>query len=250
MAPRPLDKQSLQAREVEIIEAALSLLEEIDVSQLTMDKLVDRVPYSKGTVYGHFSCKEDLLSAISNYAMRTMIQLFSRAAEHDESSRGRYLGMAFAYLIYSLLKPTLFRTALCGKSPAVLGKTTPERLQEHEELESKMMSLWLEGIDFGITEGSLDLPPHMSKQQVSFVGWASGYGSITLLSDDLNSCAGRHGLYLEREYFNTTNVFLDGLNWKPLSSEYDYRGLLKRMLEERFAQELEVLKQRGRFLML
>ncbi|MEH6811648.1 MAG: TetR/AcrR family transcriptional regulator, partial [Motiliproteus sp.] len=242
MSPRPLDKQSLLAREHEIIEAALSILEEIDVSQLTMDKVVERVPYSKGTVYSHFSCKEDLISGIGNYALRTMIGLFSRATEHQGSSRDRYLGMTFAYLIWSLLKPTLFHTALCGKSPSVVGKTSPERIKEHEALEQKLMGILHKLIDGGMADGSFVLPPHMNKQQVSFVGWANSFGSIMLLADDLNTCAGRYGLYLEREYFNAINIFLDGLNWKPLSSEYDYRVMIKQFLEERFADELAELK--------
>ncbi|MEH6470900.1 MAG: TetR/AcrR family transcriptional regulator [Halopseudomonas sp.] len=250
MSPRALDKQSLQERELEIIEATLLLLEEIDVSQLTMDKIVAQVPYSKGTVYGHFSCKEDLLSGIGNYAMHTMIGLFSRAVEHKGSSRERYQAMSFAYLIYALLKPALFRTALCSKSPSVIGKTSPERIQEHEALEHRLMALFFKIIDDGIADGSLSLPAHMSKQQVSFTGWASGYGVIIMLNDDLNSCAGRHGLYLEQEFFNTTTIFLDGLNWHPLSSERDYRSVIKSMLEERFADELEVIRARGRQLVL
>ena len=246
MSPRALDQHSLQQRELEIIEAALSLLEEIDVSQLTMDKLVARVSYSKGTVYSHFSGKEDLLSAIGNHAMRTMVGLFSRAAEFEGNGRERYLGMAFAYLVYALLKPTLFRVALCSKSPSVIGKTSPQRLEEHELLENKLMGLFFSVIDAGIAEGSLTLPPHLNKQQVSFLGWAGGYGTIMLLSDDLDRCGGRHGLYLEREYYNSSNIYLDGLGWQPLSSEYDYRRVIDALMDGRFADEIEEIRSRGR----
>lgn len=250
MSPRPLDQHSLQQRELEILEAAKSLLEEIDVSQLTMDKVVARVPYSKGTVYSHFSCKEDLLSGIGNLAHRTMVGLFKRAAENPGCSRERYLGVSFAYLIYALRHPILYRTALCGKSPAVLGKTSPERLAEHEELEQALMSLFYRLIDDGIAEGNLSLPDHMNKQQVSFVGWAACSGTITLLSDDLESCAGRHGLHLEREFFHTVNIFLDGMNWRPLSSERDYRAVLKKILAANFSDDLKEIAAQGRQLML
>lgn len=246
MSPRALDQQSLQQRELEILEAGLSLLEEIDVSQLTMDKVVAQVPYSKGTVYSHFSSKEDFLSAVGNHAMKIMVGLFSRAAETEGSSRERFLGMSFAYLVYALLKPTLFRVALCSKSPSVIGKTSSERLEEHEQLEHKLMGLFFNLIDAGIAEGNLQLPAHLNKQQISFLGWAGGYGTIMLLSDDLDSCAGKHGLYLEREYFNSTNVFLDGLNWQPLSSQHDYRRYIESLMQGRFAAEMEEIRQRGR----
>lgn len=250
MSPRALDQASLQLRELTIIEAALELLAEIDVSQLTMDKLVARVPYSKGTVYGHFCCKEDLLAAIGNHALRILIKLFSRAVEHGSNSRESYLGMSVAYLLYSLQNPVLFRTALCGKSPSVQGKTSAARRDEHEELEQVLMGLFFQVIDQGVAEGALTLPAHMSKQQVSFAGWAAGYGAIMLLNDDLDRCAGRHGLYLEREFCHTINIFLDGLNWQPLSSAYDYRAVLKRMLEQQFADELKAIQARGRQLLL
>ena len=250
MSPRALDQASLQQRELEILESALALLEEIDVSQLTMDKLVARVPYSKGTVYGHFNCKEDLLSAIGLHALKIMVGLFSKAVEHSGNSRERYFGMQFAYLLYALQNPTLFRTALCSKSPSVKGKTSPDRIAEHERLEQTLMGLFFKVIDEGVAEGALTIPAHMNKQQISFLGWAAGYGTIMLLNDDLESCAGRHGLYLEREFFNTSNVFLDGLNWKPLSSEKDYHAVVKQMLNERFADELKTIHARGRQLVL
>ena len=250
MSPRPLDKQSLLVRELQIMEAALSLMDEMDVTLLTMDKVVARVPYSKGTVYSHFSCKEDLFSGLSNHALRTMIGLFQRAAEHEGSSRERFMAMQFAYLIWSLLKPTLFRASLCVKSPSVMGKSSPERMEEHDALEQKMMTIWHRMLDDGLADGSFILPLHMSKHQVAFTGWASGYGTIMLLSGDIEQCAGRHGLYLEREYFNAINIFLDGLNWHPLSSEVDYRTALQRVLNERFQDELAELETRGRRLIL
>ncbi len=250
MSPTPLDQQSLQAREQEIIDATLAVLEEIDVSALTMDKVVERVSYSKGTVYSHFSGKEDLLSAIGNYALRSMLSLLQKAEQHPGCSRERYLGMKFAYLIWNLLNPTLARVALCSKSPSVQGKTSEERTEEHEQLEQKMMTIWHRQLDQGVLDGSLVLPAHMSKQQVGFVGWASGFGTINLLSGDLDACGGRHGLYLEREYLNNMNICMDGLGWKPLSSERDYRGVILKMLDQRFSAELEELRSRGRHLLL
>ena len=250
MSPRPLDKQSLLVRELQIMDAALDLVSKTDISLLTMDKVVAQVPYSKGTVYGHFSSKEDLLAGIANHSLRTMIVLFQRALEHDGSSRDRYMAMQFAYLLWSLLNPTLFRTCICAKSPAVWGKASAERMQEHEALEQKMLTVWHRIIDDGLTEGQFTLPAHMNKQQVAFSGWAGGYGTIMLLSDDIESCAGRNGLYLEREYFNSMNIYMDGLGWGPLSTEKDYRKVLHQILEDRFSDELNELRSRGRQLML
>ena len=57
MAPRILDEYSLKAREQDIIDATIALIEKHGVENITMDKVVAAVPYSKGTVYKHFISK-------------------------------------------------------------------------------------------------------------------------------------------------------------------------------------------------
>jgi len=46
---------------------------------------------------------------------------------------------------------------------------------------------------------------------------------------------------VEREAMNNINLLLDGLNWHPLSNEFDYQSTLKRVAEEIFPEELAVL---------
>ena len=79
MTPRILDEKALQAREQEIINAAIGLIQEHGVEHITMDKVVSKVPYSKGTIYKHFDGKEDLLLAISNHAISILSDLFWRS---------------------------------------------------------------------------------------------------------------------------------------------------------------------------
>jgi AcrR family transcriptional regulator len=51
MTPRLLDGNALQAREQQIIDSAVNLIEVLGIENLTMDKVVANVPFSKGTVY-------------------------------------------------------------------------------------------------------------------------------------------------------------------------------------------------------
>lgn len=250
MSPSPLSQSDYLAREQEIMDATLELLDTMDVSQLTMDKVVKHVPYSKGTVYNHFSSKEDLLSGISNFALRRMIGLFSRIEPDMGCSRERLVLFCFAYLIYAIQNPVLFRTALCAKSPSVLGKTSADRQEEHEQLEAKLMSVWLGSVDDGISENNFSLPDNMSKHQVCFSLWSTSYGTIMLLNEEIEQCTGRRGMILEREFFNSLSLMLDGLNWHPLSSQQDYLRQLSNNLNHYFGEELEQIKQRGRPLLI
>jgi AcrR family transcriptional regulator len=57
-----------------------------------MDILVARCEYSKGTVYKHFSCKEDLLCAIEKF--KVLYRLFQKVAAntHEGCAQARSFG--------------------------------------------------------------------------------------------------------------------------------------------------------------
>ena len=99
MTPRILDEHSLKAREQDIIDTTITLIEKQGVENITMDKVVAAVPYSKGTVYKHFIGKEDLFLAIGNHATSILSDLFSRAALYPGCARERMLLKNISYLI-------------------------------------------------------------------------------------------------------------------------------------------------------
>ena len=151
MTPRILDEKALAAREQEIIDAAIGLIKEHGVDHLTMDKVVSKVPYSKGTIYNHFDGKEDLLLAISNFAMSIMSDLFWRSAQFEGCARERMLLLNFSYLIYAILHPALFQTCVCAKSQNVVGKASEQRIKKQEELEFRIL-----GAIHGIIESAVN----------------------------------------------------------------------------------------------
>jgi len=246
MTPRILDEQSLQAREQEIIDAAIAVIDQLGVEHLTMDKVVAKVPYSKGTVYKHFIGKEDLLLAIGNIAITILSDLFSRAAKYQGCARERMLLLNVSYLIYAILHPTLFKTVLCAKSPNVYGKSSDERMKKQEALEGKLLSSIHGIIESAQASKHFTLPAHMDIQQVCFATWASGYGTIGLLSAEVDQCSGNTGLVVERELFNQNNILFDGLQWSPLSKDKDYQKALKSALQQVFPGELALMKSVGR----
>ena len=58
------------AREQQIIDAAIGLIQLQGIENLTIDKVVAKVPYSKCTIYKYFLGKEYILLAISNQAVK------------------------------------------------------------------------------------------------------------------------------------------------------------------------------------
>ena len=248
MTPRILDEKSLKAREQSIIDAAIIIIEQSGIENLTMDKVVAKVSYSKGTVYKHFTGKEDLLLAISNQAIAILADLFWRAAKFSGCARIRMLLLNMSYLIYAILHPALFKTVICSKSPNVYGKSSPERIQEQEQLEMKLLGANHGVFDDAITSEKLVLPSYMDIQQLCFANWSMSYGTISLLSEEVEQCSGRTSLVVEKEIFNQNNLLFDGLNWQPLTKDNNHRIALENALMQVFPDELLILKERGRIL--
>jgi len=241
MSPKILDKKDLQTRELELIETALDIMKVHGIAGLTMDKVVARVPYSKGTVYNHFVSKEDLLMGVCNDCMSVLSSLFKRANKFDGSPRERVLTVLYGYLLHAQLHPDRFMLVISAKTPNLMERASEKRLTEHRLLEQDLMGALSEQVLVAIDKGQLCLPAHMTVQQVVFANWATAFGAIALLLSHVDQCSGRDGLLVEREAMNNINLLLDGLNWHPLSNEFDYQSTLKRVAEEIFPEELAVL---------
>jgi len=246
MTPRILDEHSLKAREQDIIDATITLIDKHGVENITMDKVVAQVPYSKGTVYKHFLGKEDLFLAIGNQAITIMSDLFGRAAKHQGCARERMLLLNVSYLIYAILHPALFKTVQCARSPNVYGKSSEQRLLEQEKLELNLMGTITGIIEEAETNNQLVIPEHMNLQQVCFSTWAMGFGTISLLSSEVEQCNGSNGLVVERELFNQNNLLFDGYQWAPFTRDKDYKISLQHALKKVFPSELALLKSKGR----
>lgn len=245
MSPRIVNEENLQARELEIINAATLLMQSIGIENLTMDKLVAQVPYSKGTVYKHFIGKEDLLLAISNHAITILSDFFERASQIQGCSRGKMLLLDFSYLLYAMLHPAIFQSLICSKSPNVYSKSSEKRRDEQKQLEMKLLGIIYGIIEQAISEEQLSLPEHINIQQVCFSNWSAAYGTISLLSGEIDECDNRKGLVVEQELFNQCNILFDGLAWLPLSNQSDHKNLLKQSLKEVFKKELDLIEKNG-----
>lgn len=244
--PKLLDEKALKDRELLIINSAVLLIQNHGIENLTMDKVVAQVPFSKGTVYKHFIGKEDLLLAISNHSIELLSDLFYRSSQFKGCSRSRMLLLNFSYLIYAMLYPALFQTVLCAKSPNVVGKSSDKHINENTSLEIKLMTSIHGIVEDAINDNSLTLPANMDIQQLCFTNWSMAYGTITLLSGEVDQCSGRTSLIVERELFNTSNLLFDGMGWQPSTIKSNHCKELKRALSELFPNELSKIKEKGR----
>lgn len=245
MSPTSTKTEKLLAREQELIRTALEIMGREGAAGLTMDKVVARVPYSKGTVYNHFCSREDLLTAICNVGMERLAKRFSRAVRFQGTSRERLLAVHYAYLLHALLDPIQFTLIISAKTSSQIERTSQRRLNIHYQLEKQLMEPVFELVTEAIDNGDLVLPARMGRRQVVFCNWASCFGTISLLINNKNSCSGRLGLDIRNEVFSHANLLLDGLQWRALSTERDYETTLQRIESEIFPRESALISRQA-----
>lgn len=227
-------------RELELLEIAEGIMEREGFSGLTMDRLVALCEYSKGTVYNHFGSKEDLLSALCIKSMKTTLELFQRACEFKGNSREKLLAVHFAYRLHALMHPTLFMSMITAQSPAITEKASSERLAEQGEYGHAITSI-CDGLHHAaVKSGELSLAVGRSLDGLVFASWAMSFGTNALMTC-ANAAEGIERVESDTALLANASLLMDGMGWKPLSTEWDYQRTWRRIAEELFAEELESL---------
>lgn len=250
MSPKLLDDTALHAREQTILDAAQQLINQIGTTALTMDKVVAQVPFSKGTVYNHFSSKEDLLIGLCNGSMQDLAAMFQRALSIDANSRDRMLAVGFTYMLYAYLYPDKFMLVITAKTPSVSDKASPARQDEHLDLDNRLLNLVSGVLEQAISNQDLVLSNGMTPEQVTFAFWSIGFGTISLLSENVERCGTRNNMLLEQAVITNCNLVLDGLNWQPLTDPGHTGELINLLKTEVFTEEMRLLERQERPLKL
>ncbi len=243
MCPRFIDKAALQARENELLDCALDIISTQGVVALTMDKLVGSVSYSKGTVYNHFSSKEDVFAGLCNRNMKRVSELFARAVSiADASCREQMTAIGFAYMLSVLISPQHFTLVMHAKTE-MFEKASPARREEHDRVDAELFGIICGVIDDAITHQELTLAEGVDSKQVSFSMWAMSFGTIGLLLNGETACSTTTGMMLENRVIAHGDVVMDGLGWRRSQRHPD--EFLQYLKTDVFQEEVSSLLQQG-----
>ena len=220
--------RALMERDEMLLETSLVLLEEMGFASLTLEKIAARTDFSKGTIYNHFTSKEDLLTALCVQGLQAQLEMYRKVFDFQGNTRERVLGMHFAYNLYARRHPLLFMCVLSGLAPHVIEKTSERRMAERRTCETLLTELLDRVVQDGVTAGDLILPEGQTVADVSFANWAVGFGTTALLqtAQRAHSIARLdHGRALQRH----VSLLMDGMHWRPLSSDWDYGETWERL---------------------
>ena len=241
MSPRTISESDFHDRELELIQMARKLVAKSCLTNLTIDRLAAESPYSKGTIYKHFISKEDLLMAICNTCIEEIKEIFTRALQFKGNNRERILAVLVSYVIWSKLHPSQLFMVLSAHSPNVAASSSDARNETHSLCENQLMAMMNNEIDKAIAAGDLKMPKNMCVQQVTFALWSVSFGAMALIMSKGSEHLGP--MVVERESVTNTQLILDGIDWKPLTKDWDYEQSIRKIADEIFKPEIKALEE-------
>lgn len=216
-------------REQLFLDTARQILRNDGIAHLTMDRIAELTEYAKGTVYKHFTCKEDILCALCLDCLQRMADLFRHASSIPGNSREHVLAVGTAYQLFTLQFPEEFDLLIASRTSKFRQKAAPKRVEDMGNADQVVHNQLRAIVGRAIAEDGLVLPPHIGVDELCFTLWALSFGMLVL--DQAQDMTTELQLPpVQQMLFSQFNLLLDGYGWKPLSSEFDYLQSLQRIL--------------------
>jgi AcrR family transcriptional regulator len=236
-------QREVQDREARILELARSMIVEDGYHGLSMDRIAEEMEYSKGTIYQHFSCKEEIVIALLNQTMERRLDLFRRAAAYRSRSRERITAIGVAAELFFQLYPDHLHTEQTIRVSSVREKTSEQRRLCLESCEARCSEVVRGVMRDAVAAGDLQVSDLYGVEDLAFGLWSITFGgySIAATSPSLANLGIHDPLLAIRA--NCIRL-LDGVGWRPLSSEIDVSLSVDAITREVFAAELAQLKKR------
>lgn len=201
-----------------------------------MERMAAAVGVSKGTVYQHFSSKEDLLAAVLLRSADTRARLFERAASFRGTSRERMGAVGTAAELFFSLYPQHEQAERAIKASSISEKIDSKRASGLESCTFRCFGVATGIVRDAIASGDLELGPDQTVEQVC-VGLWNLYTGAFLMRDLENFIDEPIVADPMPILMANAQVFLDGFGWGPLSHEHDYGAAQRRVLTEIFPEE-------------
>lgn len=230
--------REIQERESRILETAWPLLIQHGYHGLSMDRIAEALQYSKGTIYNHFPCKEEIIIALAISTTEQRTAMFERAATFRGTSRQRLHAIGTAGELFARLFPDHFALEHMIRTASIWEKTSEKRRSVMRSCERRCMAVVAGVVRDAVAQGELQLEENMSPEDLVFGLWSLSLGAFSIIAtrDQLLDLGITHP---SDAYWTSISSMLDGFGWRPLSADYDFNGTRSRIVREVFPDEFQ-----------
>jgi AcrR family transcriptional regulator len=224
--------RQIDHRRAAIRDVARDLLARDGIAGFTMERVSDEAGYARTAIYRYFPTKEELIVDLAAESLELRVDLYRRALQFDARTRERIV--AFGE-VTCILYPRHVLPHVFAFAHAVRDKTleiSQTRLRRLEDEDAKLIaSVAREAVE----KGDLGLSNGLTLDEMLFGLNALSQGLFQRVgSPPPMPTIGDPRVVLRR----IGGRFLDGLGWRPLSSEWDYRATVSRIYREVFPPQL------------
>jgi AcrR family transcriptional regulator len=210
-------QQEIQQREAEILRVAKPIVLREGLAALSMDRLANQLDYAKGTLYNHFSSKEEIIATLAIEALQVRRQLFEKASLLVPGSRQRMIAIGCACMIYATRHQADFAMELLLRNAMVWEKSSLQVQQMLRHCESACMGIVAGIVRDGISAGDLQLPADMTAEEFVFGLWSLTFGAQALVASSPSlSELGVADPVRSLRYCSWS--LLNGFGWRPVMS--------------------------------
>lgn len=236
-------RKILQERDFAILEAAEGILLEDGYYGLTMDAVASKSNVSKGSVYLRFGCKEDVVLALAQRAVRQRNEMIRRGASFEGRARERVLAIGEAVGLFQRLQGDQSSLIHLAMGP-VREKASVERVAALVRTESEAVGILRGVVEDAVSSGDLVVTRAGMIEELMLSAWSLVDGSYTLIESGAISSS----LKVDDPFHKTWRGFgalADGYGWRPLFSEWDYEESMSRIRKAIFPEEAQQLYGEG-----
>lgn len=228
-------------REQLIIDHADELLAEHGYHGLNLDQLAERIEYSKATIYNHFESKEDLMAAVDLRHLKLRAELFSRALIFPGNSRERMCVVGWADSIIAQMYPHWSSLHQLMETHSIQEKVCQTRRDSLQKIGHRCFEVAYEIIRQARLSG--DLPQDGPSDAHILCGLISLAKGAHLLESNQSSFLQKAGIRPLDMLSLNYDIFLDGAQWKPLHTDFNYQITDQRIQSDVFPEEIAHLQQ-------
>ncbi|WP_158222781.1 TetR/AcrR family transcriptional regulator [Rhodopirellula sp. MGV] len=212
------------------------------LAALSMEAIAREMSYAKGTIYNHFSCKEEILLALAIGANNKRRELFLTAVESMSTSRDKIAAIGVACQDFRVRFADLFQIDVLVRHSTVWEKVSEQRREAMALCEQRCMGVVVNVGMEAVRRGDLTLPDSLCIEDVMFGLWSLTYGGMLIegSSPGLDRLGIHDGFSAIRR---NCHALMDGYQWKPLyDAEHDEILIQKvrSLLHREVGQELKI----------
>ena len=220
MGTRERRQREFEAREAHFLDKASTIIAAEGFLNLQMARLAEACDYATGTLYQHFSSKEDLLLALVIRQMEAQLDVF-RAVERwrAQSARERMMAMVVGDVDFARRHPDHMKLSHYVHTEAVWENTSAARREQALACCGRAGAVVTGIVREAIAAGDLD-PGGLSPMELAFGPWSVSEG-VTALNQVKGLLESLAITDVESLLYRQVQVHLNGMGWRPLADPAD-----------------------------